>query len=195
MKGIQMNHQSTLTSMRLGLAVVVGLLVSAVYGRAQDATATISGIAVTGGFDYTILFENTGSTDFNSFWYGWTASGNNLPSNPSNAGNSLGWDNILSGTSIIWQNNTGTALTPGQTGSFTFFSTATPAAITTPPSGGSVAYVGGVDFSQDVPGDSTPPFSPTLVTTPEPSTVALLAVGSLGLLASGRRRLHRRQRD
>lgn len=179
--------------MRLGLAIGVGLLASAVSSHAQGAMATISGTVVTGGFDYTILLENTGSTDLNSFWYGWTASGNNLPSNPSGPDNSLGWDNVLDGTSIIWQNNTGTALTPGQTGSFTFFSTDTPTAITTPPSGGSVAYVGAVDFSQGVPGASTPAFSPTLVTAPEPSVVALLAVGSLGLLASGRRRLGWRQ--
>lgn len=183
-----MNYQSTFASTTLSLALAAGLLASAVSGRAQSATATISGTAVTGGFDYTILLENTGSTDFNSFWYGWTASGNNLPSNPSGADNSLGWDNFLDGTSIIWQNNTGTALGPGQTGSFTFFSTDTPTAITTPPSGGSVAYVGAVDFSQGVPGDSTPAFSPTLVTAPEPSTIALLAAGSLGLLASSRRR-------
>ncbi len=164
--------------------VAAGLLASAVSSQAQGAMATLSGTAVSGGFDYTILIENTGDTDLNGFWYGWTFSGNNLPSNPSDAGNSLGWDNNLSGNSIIWQNNTGTALGPGQTGSFTFFSTDTPTAITTPPSGASVAYVGAVLGSAN-----TPDFSPTLVTAPEPSTVALFAAGAAGMLASVRRKV------
>lgn len=107
-----MNQQQLLASMRLGLGIAAGLLASAISSHAQGAMATISGTAVTGGFDYTILLENTGSTDLNGFWYGWTFSGNNLPSNLGNAGNSLGWDNTLAGNSIIWQNNTGTPLAP-----------------------------------------------------------------------------------
>lgn len=182
-----MKHSPKLAPLGLALAIAAGLLASTVSSRAQGAMATISGTPNNGGFDYTILLENTGSTDLNGFWYGWTFSGNNLPSNPSGGDNSLGWDNNLLGNSIIWQNNTGTPLGPGQTGSFYFFSTDTPTAITTPPSGGSFAYVGAVDASA-----YTPQFSPTLVAAPEPSTVTLLAVGSLGLLVSGRRKLRTR---
>jgi hypothetical protein len=80
-------------------------------------------------------------------------------------------------------------LTPGNSGTFSFFSTSTPALITTLPHGQSVAYVNGIDFSQGVAGSSTSAFSPTLVAAPEPSSVALLAVGALGLLASGWRKL------
>ena len=171
--------------------MAAGVLASAVSSRAQGAMATISGTSVPGGFDYTILLQNTDAdTDLNGFWYGWTFSGNNLPSVPSNAGNSLGWDNNVAGNSIIWQNNTGTPLSPGQTGTFTFFSTDTPTAITTPPSGASVAYVGAVLGSAN-----TPDFSPTLVAAPEPSTIALLAVAALGLLATSRRRLSCGQPD
>jgi hypothetical protein len=164
--------------------VATWLFASAVSSHAQGAMATISGTPVSSGFDYTILLQNTGTADLNGFWYGWTFSGDNLPSSPSNVTNSLGWDNDLAGNSIIWQNSSGTALGPGQTGTFGFFSTDSPMAITTSPSGESFAYVGAVDAS-----DSTPIFSPTLVPTPEPSVAALFAAGVLGLLTSGLRKL------
>ncbi len=178
-----------LSSICLAFPVIVGMALSAVSAHAQSASATISGVAVVGGYDYTIALDNTGALNLQSFWYGWTDVGNNLPSVPSGAGNTLGWANVVSGNSIMWGNSSDTALAPGQTGDFTFFSTSTPSAITTSPSGESVAYVGSIDFSQGTPGDSTGAFSPTLVAAPEPSSIALLAIGSLGLLAGGRRTL------
>jgi hypothetical protein len=171
------------------LAIATALAASTGSGHAQTATATISDVAAGGGvFDYTILLHNTGTANLNSFWYGWTTSGNNLPSNPSNAGNSLSWANTLSGNSIMWQNSSGSALAPGHTGTFTFQSTSTLAAITTSPSGESVAYEGTIDFSQNLPGDSTPVFSPTIAPVPEPSTIGLLSA-SVPLLAVAFRRL------
>ncbi len=130
------------------------------------ASATIYGVAAGNSYDYTITLKNTGSIALNSFWYGWTTGGNNLALAPSSAGNSLGWSNDLSGTSIKWTNGTGTALAPGASATFTFVSTSLPSAITTSPSGESVAYVGGIDFTEGVAGDSTAVFSPTLVAAP-----------------------------
>jgi hypothetical protein len=184
---INMNTRPTSSAIRLALAVATGLAASAGSGLAQSASATISDVSVAGGFDYTITLKNTGSDSFNSFWYGWTQSGNNLPSNPSSAGNTLGWANDLDGNSIQWVNSTGTALAPGASGTFTFFSTSTPTAITTAPSGESVAYVHGIDFSQGSSGDSTGVFSPVLVV-PEPSAVGLLIAG-LGLFVAPFRRV------
>ena len=179
-----MKYLTKLTSLRLAFAVAAGLAASIASSHAQGAIATISDVPAGGGvFDYTIILQNTGSTSLNSFWYGWTTSGNNLPvgHNPTSAGNSLNWANNLNGNSIEWVNSTGTALAPGQSGTFTFASTATQSAITTPPSGDSVAYVNGITFTQNNPGDSTPVFSPTLVPAPEPSSVSLLTAGLLGL--------------
>lgn len=184
-----MNNRPKSSSIRFTLLAVAGLLASAVSGHAQGAMATISGVPVSGGFDYTILLTDTGSTDLNSFWYGWTTGGNNLPSTPSGPTNSLGWNNTVFFNSIKWANSSGTALIPGQTATFFFFSTSSPTAITTSPSGQSVAYVNGIDNSQGVAGSSTPVFSPSLVPAPEPSAVVLFAVGALGLLASGWRKL------
>jgi len=126
-------------------------------------TATISGVAAGGSYDYTITLQNTGTNALNSLWYGWTTSGDNLSSDPSNAGNSLGWANTVSGNSIMWVNSSGTALAPGASATFTFVSSSTPAEITASPSGESVAYVGAIDFSQGNAGDSTAVFSPTSV--------------------------------
>jgi hypothetical protein len=86
----------------------------------------------------------------------------------------------------MWINSSGTALAPGQSGIFTFISTSPPTQITTSPSGESVAYVGGIDFSENSPGDSTPAFSPTLVPAPEPSSVSLLVASLVGLAGLSR---------
>src|SRR6516225_5595123 len=119
-----------LSSLCLVLPVISGLALSAVSGQAQSASATISGVPVTGGYNYTITLGNAGS-----------------------------------------------ALAPGNSATFTFFSTSTPVVQTTSPAGDSVAYVNGIDFSQGAPGDSTPVFTPTLVAAPEPASVGLLAIG------------------
>jgi hypothetical protein len=141
-----------------------------------SATATISGVAAGSSYNYTITLQNTGTNALNSFWYGWTTSGNNLPSDPTSASNSLGWANTLDGNSIQWVNSSGTALAPGASATFTFVSSSSPTAITNAPSGESVAYVGGIDFSQDTAGDSTAIFSPTLVTAPAPPPPAIPTV-------------------
>lgn len=180
---------SLFKSFAVGLVTATGLTISAVSGHAQNpnATATISDVAAGGGvFDYTITLHNTGTSALESFWYAWTLSGNNLSTaiTAGSAASSLGWNNtaIEGNTSISWVGGAGDALAGGQSATFTFTSTETPTAITTSPSGESVAYVGGIDFSQGSAGDSTPVFSPTLQTVPEPSSVGLVAAGLVGLL-------------
>ena len=189
-----MKNKPTFNIICIALAVAAGHFTTAVSSHAQGASATISDVAVSGGYDYTIVLTDTGTTSLNSFWYAWTQGGNNLTSAPSTAANTLGWGNsVQSGPpySIEWVNSTGTALTPGHSGDFTFFSTTAPSAITTSPSGESVAYVNGIDFSQGVAGDSTGIFSPTLTVVPEPSSVAFLTAGSLGLLVTRWRMLRK----
>ena len=183
-----MNKNLKLISVRIVLAVAAGLAASTLSSQAQSAAASLSAVPSGGGYNYTITLTNTGSTALNSFWYGWTTSGNNLPSIPTSPGNSLVWGNSVVGNSIEWINSSGTALLAGHTGVFTFASTSTPAQMTAGIAGQSVAYVGGIDFSQNVPGDSTAVFAPVLIV-PEPSALGLLLVGSLGWLATGWRKL------
>jgi hypothetical protein len=140
--------------------------------------ATIYGVPDGASYDYTITLTNTSSVALNSFWYGWTTSGDNLPSAPASAGNSVSWGNGISGNSIKWTNSTGTALAPGASATFTFVSSDTPSAITTAPSGESVVYVGAIDFSQGTAGDSSQEFSPTLVSAPVSNSPPVLAVAA-----------------
>src|SRR5580704_13351341 len=141
-----MKRKTTFTSNCLALAVAAASVAISFSSHGQSASATISDVPVSGGFDYTIILRNTGTMSLNSFWYGWTTSGNNLHSDPSTAANTLSWGNILDANSIQWVNSTGTALAPGSSGTFTFFSADSPTTITTAPSGESVAYVNGIDF-------------------------------------------------
>lgn len=182
-----MNKSFKLRAICSAIVAVTLLASSTVTAHAQGAVATISEVAGAGGtFDYTIDLQNTGNVNLNSFWYGWTLGGNNLPSNPTSAGNSLGWANTLDANSIIWQNTTSaSALAPGQSATFTFVSTSTLAAMTAPPAGESVAFTSDtIQFNQGTAGQSTPVFSPTAEPVPEPSFVALLAVGSVILAGS-----------
>jgi len=179
-----MNNLPKLISIRFVLAAAAGLAASIVSSQAQNATATISGVAAGGGiFDYTITLNNTGSTVLDSFWYAWTLAGNNLSANISNPGSALGWtDTAIEGnTSISWEDSSGThPLAVGHSTTFTFDSTETPTQITTSPSGESVAYVAGNGpntFGQNSPGSASPVFSPTLQTVPEPSSMGLLMAG------------------
>jgi hypothetical protein len=186
LKGNTMNTPSKSLSVPLALAIAAALAASTLSSEAQSASATISDVPAGGGmFDYTVTLKNTGTTNLSGFWYGWTTSGNNLPSNPSSPGNTLGWANTLDGNSIQWSVS-GLGLAPGQSGTFTFVSSSTPTAITTLPSGESVAYVHGIDFSQGIAGDSTPVFSPSLVATPEPSSLGMLAAGLFVIAGSFR---------
>jgi len=186
------NQLPKLTANRfaLALAVATGLAASTVSSQAQGAMATISDVAAGGGiFDYTITLQNTGTTSLDSFWYAWTLNGNNLSTAIATPGSSLGWiDTALEGnTSISWEGNSGDALAVGQSATFTFDSTETPLAITTSPSGKSVAYVNGTGpntFEQNDPGVASPVFSPTLVAAPEPSSLGLVAAGSLVIAVS-----------
>ncbi|HTV43350.1 MAG TPA: hypothetical protein VMF08_22500 [Candidatus Sulfotelmatobacter sp.] len=178
---------SALKSFSIGFVTAAGLATSAISAHAQDAMATISDTAAGGGvFDYTITLFNTGTTSLDSFWYAWTASDDgNLTTAPSNPGSSLGWADVGfdSSTSIAWEGNSGDALAAGKSATFTFTSTETPSAITTSPSGESVAYVGNIDFSQGSPGDSTGVFSPVLQAAPEPSLLGLISVGLFAFLS------------
>lgn len=178
-----MTPKTKFSSICSTLAIAAGLVASTASSHAQ-ASATMSDTAVSGGFDYTITLDNTTGAAIQSFWYGWTTAGNNLPGTVTVLGSPTGWSGVaFGGNSVQWTTTT-TPLANGATDTYSFFSATTPAAITTLPSGQSVTYTGGINFATDGQGI----FSPVLTASPEPSSIALLAVGSLGLLGAGWRK-------
>jgi hypothetical protein len=170
---------------RLSLAVATALTLSALTGHAQNVlvSATLTDVPAGGGvFDYTMTLHNTGPEAIESLWIGWIPGVFDIAS-PSNPGNNLGWSSsVADGASL--QYLAGTALASGATGMFTFASTSTPAQFTSGAAGDSTAYGvnaanGQLSFTLSPPDTET--FNATVVATPEPSTLGLLAIGALGL--------------
>jgi hypothetical protein len=175
------NMKAKLNFSCFALVAAVGLAAGSLQAQVS-ATGTISGALVGGLYDYTLIVNNTGSVPIEGFWYGWTGSSNNLPSDPSSFASASGWSaSLFFGTSIQFQGNAGDAIPVGGSGTFTFDSTSDPTAMTTPPVGESVVYAGTIGFSVGEP--SSEQFDPTLSAVPEPSTFGLVIAGSLGLLA------------
>jgi hypothetical protein len=175
-------------SSRFAVALAAGLAASSAPAAITiSASATLSDVLVGSTYDYTLTLYNTGTVPIEGFWYGWTTSGNNLPSSPSSAGNSLGWqNNVFGGTSIKYQGASGDSLATSSSATFTFDSTSTPSQITASPAGESVVYTGTIDTTENSAGDSSAVFAPALV--PEPSPLVLFAGGLLAVSAAGWRR-------
>lgn len=177
----------------LSLAVAVALAAAALPSQAQNVNVTTSLNYVAGAgsvYDYTLLFNNTGPESVESLWLGWVPGSFNI-SSPSSAGNNLGWSSTLDGNSIEFGGTAGAALASGHSGTFTFDSTTTPAQFIahTGQAGDSTAY--GVNAANGQLSFSlSPPDTETffLTVAPEPSTYALLALGSLGLWGVLRRK-------
>jgi hypothetical protein len=175
------------------LAIAAALAMGTLPSQAQNVQVTDSLSAVPAGggvFDYTLHLNNIGSEAIESLWLGWVPGSFNI-ANPSSPGNNLGWTSVLDGTSIQYGGTAGTALAAGHSGTFTFDSTTTPAqfAAQTGQAGQSTVYGvnainGQLSFSLSPP--DTEVFALTVV--PEPSTFAMLALGSLGLWGVLRRK-------
>jgi hypothetical protein len=189
--------KSILIPVRLALAAAIA--VTAATSQAQiTATGTVSATAAGGGsFDYTITLHNSASStaSIEGLWYAWIPGQFYLPSAPTSTAFPLpfGWTanavTIAPNESSIQFYTTSAiyALAPGGSYSFTYASMDTPAQefgnsanyAGNPPVGTSVAYQGGFLVSP----------SDTFVVTPapEPSSIALMLAGSLGLLVAVRR--------
>jgi hypothetical protein len=142
-------------------------------------------------FEYALDLHNTGSTPIGTFWFGWIPNYDFLPSAPTAITSPAGWtgttvqDGFLGGYSIEWSATTPLAAGQTLTG-FKFDTPDAPAVINGTsnfagfPVRTSYVYIGA---SQTDPGAQ---FTAT-VATPEPSSIALLAMSS-GMLLWRRRR-------
>jgi hypothetical protein len=177
---------------RFALAVAAGMAAGSLQAQGTlTATATITETGMVGSeYEYSLALDNTGNTPINAFWYGWIQGSFDLPSTPTSITAPSGWSSSTSfPDSVQFANNTGSAIAPGGFVTFTFESTSSPTAMTTgttdgAPTGDSIAYAtlaAMASFDQSDPGVASGPFVPTLVTVPEPSTLALLTAGLTGL--------------
>jgi hypothetical protein len=185
MKGKIMSKPK-LILIRFALAVATIFATSVISSRAQGEMAggQVYGVPSGGNYDYTITLNNTSdSVAIGSFWYAWIPGAFYLPSDPTSASAPAGWTASVVANSIQFSANFGTSLAPGASINFQYVATFTPSQLTGT-AGYSYVYTGGIE---DDPGAFLN--VQTVAPAPEPSTVGLLAVGSLGLLAGGWRKL------
>jgi len=181
----------------ISATVVAGLLLCGVASAMPlAATATISAAPNPDGvhFDYTIKLTDTGTTDIGTFWFAWTPPGQPveygfLPSSPLSTNQPAGWVAVVipqfPGTSIDFQNLSGSAVSPGQTATFDFTSSDSPAklqglALGVFPITESFIYSGAPFVG--TPAQVNPAF------VPEPASGLLSALGLIGMVAWDRRR-------
>jgi hypothetical protein len=168
------------------VAVAIGALmlgVAPAFG-ALSANTTISSVPDGANFDYTVKLTNTGSTDIGTFWFGWTPPGDPtdydlLPSSPTPTGAPAGWADPVVHTfpaySIEFFNTSGSAISFGQTGTFTFTSSDSPTTL----QGTQFGFLPIIDsfIYQGFPEvGSFAQANPTFVAAPEPTSLALAVV-------------------
>ena len=180
-----MKQNLTLHSVRCSVAVAAGLAAGSLAGHAQGVTgasATLSGSPGTGDtYDYILTLYNASSatTPIEGLWYAWIPGSFYLPTTPSSAsGNGTGWSASIVSRSIQFQGNSGDAIAPGGSASFTFVTTDSPTTLAGDTGGGipigtSYAYPGTVG------GNVTGAQEFVVQSVPEPSSFGLWPAGLL----------------
>lgn len=172
-----------LFSVRLTLALTSALAVSAVNSQAQSASAQITGQSLGGGnFNYTLTLDNTGSSSLETFWFAWNIYDYDFMTvSPTSIVPASGWGDSVSinnGYGIEFTTST-SPLAAGHTLQFSFDSTMTPTQMS-----GNNPYWGypvGTSYVSIGSGFSGSYTSFVAQVVPEPSSLALFAVGSFGL--------------
>lgn len=167
-------------------AAGVMMLASSGADAAIIATTDMTVQSLGGGvYQYDISLHNTGSTTIGTLWYAWDDSGLNfLAAHPTNITSAAGWTALTTGAGpfgIEWSHASAALLASGDSLSgFSFRSTDTPAfmaGLSSDPSfpvGTTFVYINGAF------GDLGYQF--TTAPVPEPTSLAMFAVGGMGLL-------------
>lgn len=173
---------------RLGIlaAVTLGFAGSSV-NAALSASSTITRQQLgTGDFQYTLSLKDTGTTPIGTLWFGWIPGYDLLPHAPTSIVAPTGWTGLnapdaFGVASARWVTTTA-PLQPGQTlGGFTFDSpdaniTTGTSSFFSLPIDQSYVYIGAPETD---PGFA---FTPTVVSTPEPLSLGVLAMPAAALL-------------
>jgi hypothetical protein len=167
--------------------ILAATTASTVHAQGEIASGTVSGSG-SGPYTYNLSLSNapTATSPIGSVWYAWTPGNFFLPSVPTSAMAPAGWSANIFGNSIQFISNAASndiAAGHGLPG-FSYQAAFTPAQLAAAlDSGLSVAYSGGL-FS-----DSGDTFTFQTESVPEPSPLALLITGAIGLYLVGRRKL------
>jgi hypothetical protein len=189
-----MNTKRTILSASALLAI---LSATAITAQAANGTISASGTFTfandpVSGFDYTVTVLNSASStaSIGSFWFGWTFSGDFLPSDPTAEAGPTGWTATVapenSKFSIQYVLSTGTAIAPGGSGIFTFTSADSPTVLTGTDSSPSGPTASSFVFNAGL--FSSPSEQITITEAPEPSSLGLIALGGLGFAGLGWRK-------
>lgn len=179
------------------------ILAGSVAGLALAACATPAGASLIAAstisrqqlgpnsYEYDLSLSDIGDTPIGTLWFGWFPAYDQLTSHPTSITSPPGWTGIdapdsFGVASAQWVNTT-SPLQPGHTLSGFKFFTSEPDVTTGTgffgiPIDESYVYIGAPETD---PGYA---FTPTLVTTPEPNTAALVAAGAVLVLRRRRTR-------
>jgi hypothetical protein len=179
----------------LATSVAVLALASSAQAQGITATGTFTDTPNGGGYNYDINLQNSSSSTspVGTFWFSWIPGQFFLPSDPSSVTPPAGWtDTTPTGSgrfSIEFKASASNfAIAPGGSLDFDFTSADSPAtlagqsAVSGDAVGLSTLYSGDTAFS----GNS---LQFTVTEAPEPTSLALLAAGSLGCLFAVRRKV------
>jgi hypothetical protein len=163
---------------------------------AETASATISSTPLGGGeFQYNMNLTDTGTTNIGTFWFSWIPGVDYMEAKPTSITFPAGWsdnitgsDNASDGNAIQYLAGASSAITPGNSGAFSFDSTETLSQLLGNSSYGNKAEeTTSFIYSQGPFSDGGFQFTVNAAV-PEPSTIGLLTAGAVGLLMRRRKR-------
>jgi hypothetical protein len=173
------------------LSLTSGLLLAALavtrpVFASEVATAVIGDVPTSGGYNYSITLNNTGTTPIGTFWFSWVPGAGFLTATPTNVTSPSLWTDTLTnaGAAIQWKStDPSSLLEPGNSLSgFDFFSTETPSqleALVTSNGNTDPGLVASVYEGAPLAGPVD--IFNVVEATPEPPSILLALTGVLGM--------------